>query len=28
MKTGKKNQAKYLGKKYSNLNVKIFKEKQ
>ena len=27
MKTGK-NQAKYLGKKYSNLNVKICKEKQ
>ena len=23
-----KNQAKYLSKKYSNLNVKIFKEKQ
>ena len=27
MKTGK-NQAKHLGKKYSNLNVKICKEKQ
>ena len=28
METGEKNLAKYLGKKYSNLNVKIFKDKQ